>query len=202
MEHGYKQSDDLRAFQLVRNVPAKDGGEAINVVVDFLRPINVDIARNRPPLIEKFAVQRADGAELALRFYQYVAVTGDMPGGGVNQVKIAVASIPALLAMKGFAIQNRLKRKDAYDIYYCVRNYSGGIEALAKDCRPVLAEKAGEEGFGYISGKFDQADGFGPTSVRKFVEETDLIGERTPDQWQQDAFGQVDALLRALGLRK
>ena len=100
MENGYKQSDELRAFQLVRNVPAKDGGEAINVVVDFLRPIDAKIIKNRPPLIEKFAVQRADGAELALRFYQYVAVTGDMPGGGTNQVKIAVASIPALLAMK------------------------------------------------------------------------------------------------------
>ncbi|WP_245274145.1 nucleotidyl transferase AbiEii/AbiGii toxin family protein [Mesorhizobium sp. L103C105A0] len=125
-----------------------------------------------------------------------------MPGGGTNQVKIAVASIPALLAMKGFAIQNRLKRKDAYDIYYCVRNYGGGIEALAKDCEPVLAVKEGQEGFGYINGKFDQVDGFGPTSVRQFVEETDLLGERTPDQWQQDAFGQVDALLRALGLRK
>ncbi|MCV3244110.1 nucleotidyl transferase AbiEii/AbiGii toxin family protein [Mesorhizobium sp. ZC-5] len=202
MENGYKQSDELRAFQLVRNVPAKDGGEAIDVIVDFLRPIDAKIVKNRPPLIEKFAVQRADGAELALRFYQYVAITGDMPGGGTNQVKIAVASIPALLAMKGFAIQNRLKRKDAYDIYYCVRNYGGGIEALAKDCEPVLAVKEGQEGFGYINGKFDQVDGFGPTSVRQFVEETDLLGERTPDQWQQDAFGQVDALLRALGLRK
>lgn len=202
MENGYKQSEELRAFQLVRNVPAKDGGEAIDVVVDFLRPIDAKIVKNRPPLIEKFAVQRADGAELALRFYQYVAITGDMPGGGTNQVKIAVASIPALLAMKGFAIQNRLKRKDAYDIYYCVRNYGGGIEALAKDCEPVLAVKEGQEGFGYINGKFDQVDGFGPTSVRQFVEETDLLGERTPDQWQQDAFGQVDALLRALGLRK
>ncbi|ESX82674.1 MULTISPECIES: nucleotidyl transferase AbiEii/AbiGii toxin family protein [unclassified Mesorhizobium] len=202
MENGYKQSEELRAFQLVRNVPAKDGGEAIDVVVDFLRPIDAKIVKNRPPLIEKFAVQRADGAELALRFYLYVAITGDMPGGGTNQVKIAVASIPALLAMKGFAIQNRLKRKDAYDIYYCVRNYGGGIEALAKDCEPVLAVKEGQEGFGYINGKFDQVDGFGPTSVRQFVEETDLLGERTPDQWQQDAFGQVDALLRALGLRK
>ncbi|RWG87200.1 nucleotidyl transferase AbiEii/AbiGii toxin family protein [Mesorhizobium sp.] len=202
MENGYKQSDELRAFQLVRNVPAKDGGEAIDVVVDFLRPIDAKIVKNRPPIIEKFAVQRADGAELALRFYQYVAITGDMPGGGTNQVKIAVASIPALLAMKGFAIQNRLKRKDAYDIYYCVRNYGGGVEALAKDCEPVFAVKEGHEGFEYINGKFDKVDGFGPTSVRQFVEETNLLGERTPDQWQQDAFGQVDALMQVLGLRK
>jgi hypothetical protein len=37
--------------------------------------------------------------------------------------------------------------------------------------------------------------------VRRFVEDTKILGERTPDQWQQDAFGQVDAWLRALGIR-
>lgn len=34
-----------------------------------------------------------------------------------------------------------------------------------------------------------------------FVEQTDILGDRTADQWQQDAFGQVDAWLRALGMR-
>ena len=53
-----------------------------------------------------------------------------MPGGGRNRVRIAVASIPALLAMKGYAIANRLKRKDAYDSYYSIRNFPGGVDAL------------------------------------------------------------------------
>ena len=48
-----------------------------------------------------------------------------MPGGGRNRVYIAVA-IPALLAMKGYAIAQRLKHKDAYDIYYSIRNYPDG----------------------------------------------------------------------------
>lgn len=61
-----------------------------------------------------FAVQRADGADLALRFYQMVAIDGPMPDGGENRVEIAVASIPALLAMKGFAIHGRHKQKDAF----------------------------------------------------------------------------------------
>jgi hypothetical protein len=33
------------------------------------------------------------------------------------------------------------------------------------------------------------------------LEDTQALGERTPEQWQQDAFGQIDALLRALALR-
>ena len=47
------------------------------------------------------------GAELALNFYQMVAIDGGMPDGGRNLVSIAVASIPALLAMKGYAIAKR-----------------------------------------------------------------------------------------------
>ena len=89
-------------------------------------------------LVADFAVQRADGADLALRFYQLVAVDGPMPNGGTNQVEIAVCSIPALLAMKGHALRGRLKQKDAYDIYYSIRNYPDGIDALAEECRPVL----------------------------------------------------------------
>lgn len=201
MDQGYQQRQELKRFQLVREVPAVDGGGPIDVIVDFLMPRDAEIVKNNPPLLKNFAAQKASGAELALRFYQLVAIEGPMPGGGKNRVEIAVASIPALLAMKGYAIQNRFKLKDAYDIYYCIRNYPGGIEALAEDCLPVLAHKEGTEGYRFIAGKFDTVEGFRPTSVRQFVEDTRVLGERTADQWRQDAFGQVDAWLRALRLR-
>jgi type III restriction enzyme len=81
--------------------------------------------------------------------------------------------------MKAFAINGRHKQKDAYDIYYCVRNFPGGPEALAKDCRPILALASGKEGYGHIVEKFAKPDGYGPTSVRKFVEDTKLLGDRT-----------------------
>lgn len=199
--HGYAQREGLRRFQLVRQVPARDGGEAIDVVVDFLMPRDAEFIRNNPPLINDFAVQRADGADLAIRFYQLVAVAGLMPDGGTNRVEIAVCSIPALLAMKGHALAGRYKQKDAYDIYYCVRNYPGGIAALAQECRNLLEHPSGIQGFLQIALKFDGFEGYGPTCVRRFVEDTRLLGDRTPEQWQQDAFGQVDALLRAMALR-
>jgi hypothetical protein len=105
-------------------------------------------------------------------------------------------------ACTGFALQKRYKQKDAYDIYYCIRNYPGGIEELAMDCRPILESASGAEGYGYIAATFDSPDGFGATCVKNFVAESDALGGRTPDQWQQDAFGQVDAWLRALALRE
>ena len=200
-QHGYNQRGNLRRFQLVRTVPASDDGSDIDVVVDFLMPRDAEITKNTPPLISQFAVQRADGADLALRFYQMVAVEGDMPDGGSNRVHIAVASIPALLAMKGYAITNRLKHKDAYDIYYCIRNFPDGIDALVEATRPFLDLETARQGYCLISDKFRNVDDFGPTGVRRFVEGSDVLGDRTADQWQQDAFGQVDAWLRGLGLR-
>lgn len=199
---GYQQSDSLQRFQLMRSIEPQDGSETINVIVDFLMPKDAVLAKNGPKLIENFAVQKADGADLAITFQEFVKVEGDMPTGGKNRVEIAVCTIPALLAMKGHALLGRHKQKDAYDVYYCVRNYAGGIDALAEACRPVLEEASGAEGYRAINEKFEAIDSYGPTSVCNFVAETDILGERSADEWQQDAYGQVDVWLKALGLRE
>ena len=185
----------------MRTVPSPDGGPDIDVIVDFLMPRHATIAKNVTPLVANFAVQRADGADLALKFYQLVAIDGDMPDGGGNRVQIAVASIPSLLAMKGFAIAKRRKRKDAYDIYYSIRNFPGGVDALVEKTKPLLEIETARTGYLHISEKFRHAKDLGPTSVRQFVEGSDVLGELTADQWQQDAFGQADVWLSGLGLR-
>jgi hypothetical protein len=201
MAQGYNQREGFRRYQLVRTVPAQDGGQPIDIVVDFLMPRDADIVKNSPPLVADFAVQKADGADLALRFHQLVAVEAMMPNGGHNRVELAVCSIPALLAMKGHALNGRLKQKDAYDVYYCIRNYPGGVAALAEDCRPLLKHRNAVDGYTFINAKFETLDSFGPTCVRRFVEESQILGDRDPDQWQRDAFGQVDAWMKALGFR-
>lgn len=96
MAHGYQQRQELRRFQLVRQVSPIDGGGSIDIVVDFLMPRDAEIVKNVPPLVGQFAVQRASGADLATRFYQMVAMDGPMPRGGQNRVEIAVCSIPAV----------------------------------------------------------------------------------------------------------
>lgn len=55
--HGYEQRQNLRRFQLVRQVPAIDGGGPIEIIVDFLMPRHAEIVRNVPPLIRDFAVR-------------------------------------------------------------------------------------------------------------------------------------------------
>ena len=198
---GYRQSDSLQCFQLMRSIEPEDGWGTISLIVDFLMPKDAVLAKNGPKLIENFAVQKADGANLAIAFQEFVKVEGDMPTGTKNRVEIVVCTIPALLAMKGHALRGRHMKKDAYDVYYCIRNYADGIEALAEECRPVLAAASGEAGYLAINEKFEAIDSYGPTNVCNFVVETDILGERSPDEWQQDAYGEIDAWLKSLRLR-
>jgi len=50
-----------------------------------------------------------------------------------------------------------------------------------------------------IARKFKEFDSYGPGCVRKFAEEAQILGDRSADEWQQDAFGQVQAWLESLG---
>lgn len=200
-EQGYGTREELKNFRMVRTIDPADGGAPIDIIIDFLRPYDAVIEKNKPPITVDFATQRAFGADLATHFYKMVAIEGDMPSGGRNTVQIAVASIPALLAMKGYALDGRFKQKDAYDVYFSIRNFPGGIEALVNECKPLLEHESGVTGFQHIAAKFTNADDFGPTCVRNFVSDSDIMEGRSLDEWQQDAFGQVDAWARAMGLR-
>lgn len=41
----YKQREELRRFQLLREVPAGDGGGPIDIIVDFLMPRHAEIVK-------------------------------------------------------------------------------------------------------------------------------------------------------------
>ena len=198
---GYERNvEGLKPFQLRRTVDLKDGGEAIAVIVDLLMPRGAKTKKNRPALVEGLRVQEVDGGSIALRHRLKLMIAGTMPDGRKNEVEMLVASIPALLVMKGFALIQRDKKKDAYDIYYCIRQFPGGPEALATKCVPLLEDPVAREGYSNIAGKFNHEDGFGPETVRLFVEGSDALGDMTADQVRTDAFQQVRAWLKALRL--
>ena len=104
--------------------------------------------------------------------------------------------------MKGYALVQRDKMKDAYDIYFCVREFEGGIEALAAECRALMDDEAVLTGYRHIAGKFETEGSFGPETVRRFLAESEALGDMTVDQVRTDAFRQVGAWLKAIGLKE
>jgi hypothetical protein len=163
-------------------------------------PRDTSIRRRRPPLIAGLRVQGADAAEVALKNNVSLSVDGRMPDGRPNRVELLVASIPALLVMKGFALDGRDKPKDAYDIYYCVRNFPGGPTTLAEACRPLLEDPVARDGYSRIAAKFSTEDAFGPHTVSRFLGESGGFEGMSPEQVRVDAHRQVRAWLENLGL--
>jgi hypothetical protein len=198
---GYERGlEGMKAFQIRRTVELRDGGLPVAVIVDLLMPKGANTQKHRPPLIQGLRVQEADGGDVALRHNIRLLIEGTMPDGRSNRVEMLVASIPALLVMKGYALVQRDKKKDAYDIYFSVRNCPGGLGRLIDECLILLDDPVAREGFSNIAAKFDRSDGFGPTTVRVFLEGTAMPEGMTPDQIQEDAFRQVRALMQGLGL--
>ena len=196
---GYDRGGEgARRFQMRRAVKV-DEDEPIVVLVDFLMPREAKPLKNDPPLLEDFAVQKADGAAIALKCHVDVRIEGRMPDGRNNSVNLLVATIPASLVMKGYAIVGRDKQKDAYDIYFCVRSFPGGVEALTKECQPLLVDAKARKGFENIASKFRSADDYGPQSIAVFLEESGFA-EMSKDQLRQDAHAQVTALMKRLGI--
>jgi len=47
-----------------------------------------------------------------------VTIEGDLPDGGRDRVDVRVAVLVPWLVIKGMALHERIKEKDAFDIYY------------------------------------------------------------------------------------
>lgn len=197
---GYERGKEgLKEFQMRRWVNVDDGGP-IAVLVDLLMPREAKTKKNKPKFLDGFRAQQIPGGKIALDNNVRCNIDGRMPDGRNNSVELLVASLPALLVMKGYSIVGRDKKKDCYDIYFTIRNYDGGATELAEASRDLLEDAVAREAFGHICEKFAKRDAFGPETVRVFVQESDALGEMTPDQVQTDAFMQVSAFIKALGL--
>lgn len=202
-DHDYERGiKGLKPFQLQRTIDLKDGGSPISIIIDLLMPMGTVVKEHNPPLIDGLRVQPIDGGIYALKHYQEISIDGQMPDGRRNKVKILVATPPAFLVMKGYALVGRNKQKDAYDIWFCIRNYEGGVDVLADACRPLLEEDEARVAYMNIADKFRDESDFGPTTVRRFLENSpDKCGDMTPDQIQNDAYLRISKWCELLGLK-
>lgn len=189
---GYRQGD--QPFIFFRDV--KVGDHEVKVQVDLLAGEYEGTSKgHRHQKIQGVQARKVRGCDLAFEMSQEIKIEGTLPGGAHDAVTVRVASIVPFFVMKGMAMETRLKEKDAWDIYYCLLNYQGGIDALAKEFKPHLNHGLVKEGLQKIAGKFSSEKAFGPKSVADF-EEIDDPEEQ--ERIQRDAYERVNALLSTL----
>jgi hypothetical protein len=173
-------------------------GRMIEVEVDLLAGEYEGTGKShRTQKVQDVRPRKARGCDLAFELSQEITIEGTLPGGGRDSVSVRVASIVPSFVMKGMALHDRMKEKDAWDLYFCIKNYPGGIEALASEFRPHLTHQLVREGLKKIAKKFASVDHIGPKFVADFEEVSD------PDDRnliQRDAFERVGLLLKKLGV--
>ena len=197
IKRGYRKSEE-QPFIFFRDVLVE--GQEISVEVDFLAGEYAGSGkRHRTQVIEDLRARKARGCDLVFEMNSEIEINGKLPNGGIDQNKVRVASIPAFLVMKGMALADRLKEKDAWDIYYCLLYYPGGVEALAEKMRPFLKHGLVQEGLAKIAGKFQSPEHMGPTAIADFEELTDPDARSLV---QRDAYERVQALMRLIGVKR
>lgn len=195
LRRGYRQ-DKNQPFRFFREVSGA-GGNPITVEVDFLAGEYGGTGKGRRTQpAQDIRARKARGCDLAFANPVEVLLEGELPGGGRNKVSLKVAGVVPFLVMKGMVLGNRLKEKDAYDVYYTIGNFPGGVDKLGKLFQPWLKNSLVREGLQKSRDKFASVEHVGPKMVVDFLE---IIDEEEREIMRRRAFETVSEWLRKLG---
>lgn len=167
VDAGYQQSPDMpnRFFRTIKDT-------SFQVKVDLITGEFPAIAAEGTHLqIQEMAVWKARGVDLAFAFQQEVSIEGVLPDGGHNKIIARMPMIAAYLCIKAITLSERKKEKDAYDICFCIENYTGGYKALAEEFRGKLENSLIAEGIAILREKFARLDSIGPVWAAQTAEE-------------------------------
>jgi hypothetical protein len=111
------------------------------------------------------------GLELAFQDIRQVELSGEMLNGSTVTRSIPVCGPGAFVVLKALAWRMRGAQKDAYDLFYIIRNYGEGPEAVANHLRPLLEYEDGEavSAVNFLAEDFKSPEGAGPIAVSEFV---------------------------------
>jgi hypothetical protein len=99
----------------------------------------------------------------------------------------------AYVVLKALAFGSRGENKDAYDLFYVVRNFGTAVEDVAAHLRPLLSDPAAADAIAVLRRDFVDHEGIGPRRVAEFQ-----MGG--PDEIiQADVVGFVRQLLERCG---
>jgi hypothetical protein len=165
------------------------------VTIDFLVPPRSPEDRGGAlrDLEPDFAAVIAPGLHLAFRDRRRVTLSGQTIAREEATRDIWVCGAGAYVVLKALAFDLRGENKDAYDLFYVVRNYGAGIEDILDRLRPLLDDEATARAIEVLRRDFLNDSSVGPRRVAQF-----LTGG-PDDAIQADVVGLIGNLIRGLG---
>lgn len=162
-----------------------------SVTVDFLIPpsLATDQGGKLRDIESDFAAIIAPGLKLAFQDRRRIRIEGRTIFGEKAAREVWVCGPGAFVVLKALAFLGRGENKDAYDLYYLVRNFGAGIEDVAACLQPLLGEEEAKKALQVLRDDFLDHDGVGPRRVAEFLH------SGPDDETQADVVGFVAALL-------
>lgn len=195
-KRGYQEGNQPFIFH--RTIKVESGIE-VTVEINLLAGEYGGTSKShRTQKIQDVRARKARGCDLVFEHNFLNIITAKMPDQATNQLTIKIADVIPFLVMKGMALWDRYKEKDAYDIYFTISNYPGGIQTLVNMFKPVKSNRLVTEGLGKIKSKFIDIESPGPIWVVNFEEITD---EEEKDIVKRDVFERVNTFLDALQIK-
>jgi hypothetical protein len=151
--------------------------------------------RSSAILVDELAVNWLRGVDLAFECSEAIEVSGTMPDGSRNTVRVRIVRPEAFILIKAFALDERQKPKDAYDIAFVLRHYRPSLQDLARRMKPLLATGLGAEAWRIIQAKFQTLDSVGPQWAADVAANEAGLDR---DQERQAAFQNFRGLARAM----
>lgn len=174
-------------------------GREIPVQVDFMVPRAAKDDRRRTGRVQPdLRARLTAGAEIVFKDRFRRRITADLPGGGKKTVDVWVAGLASILALKGRALGERFKEKDAYDIYAVVAHCEGGPGFAAEAVKPYLGEAAVKDGLARIREAFSDRTANGPAWVANFL---GAVEGRARERALTDAYMSVHEFLERVRRR-
>ncbi len=193
LKNGYVEHPE-KYFSFVKIVEID--GEKYDVDVDILAGLyGGTTSKKRSQHVQGIKALKATGGDFAFEFPpQRVKIEAERVDGAIDFAVINVVAVVPYIIMKTAAM-GRGKAKDAYDIYYVIKHYAGGVEALAKEFGPVRDRPIVIEMKEKLSDRFASENHAGPKDVSDFM---DLIDDEEIEFFKRDAYEQVRALIEKI----
>lgn len=192
---GYKEHPQ-KYFSFIKAIEVE--GVFYDVDVDILAGMYGGTQeKKRSQHVHGMKALKATGGNIAFEYpSQKILVEAKRPDGAVDVANVSVIAVVPYLIMKTAAM-GRGKAKDAYDIYFLIRHYRGGVKELAKEFRSSAGNKLVQEMKDKLAGKFASPDHAGPKDIVDFLGLTD---EDEMEMTKRDAYEQMQALVRFISV--
>lgn len=173
-QRGYRNRGPTSPFSFTKEVLTAKG-VATQIQVDFLASEYGGTGKQRrhQRVQGRLLAHKARGCDLAFEYFRHQEVEAPLPGGGIARTRIKIADVLPCLVMKAFALRDRLKEKDAYDIYMVCKHYPGSPDTVIRAVQFHTDNKLVREALTILKERFARLEDRGPVEVATFLEERD-----------------------------